>query len=609
MAIANNINNGRNTPNLPKRVNSLTRIRVVYLALTIIGAIFILRLFDLQVIKHSYYQQAAYSDQLKQYQIPAQRGMIEANQGSQVVPLVLDQTLYTVFADPLFIKHPDKVADAVQKIIGGNADTYANQMATPDTQYVVIANQLTQSQANQINNLNYPGLGTRGEEYRTYPDGSLASQLLGFVNGNGQGQYGIEEALNGILSGKNGEVKAITDAQGIPLLGNKSNVLVAPKNGNNVVLTINLGIQQQVEQILPTDLKKVNSTSGSVIVMNPSTGNIVAMANYPTYNPSDYADAASPSVYQNAAADTALEPGSVMKTLTVSAAINAGAVSGPNQIFDDPGSWVIDGSTITDIAQDGGVDKGNISVDSVLVNSLNTGATWLLMQMGGGQINYQARNTWYNYMVDHFHLGSPTGIQQGYEASGYVPSPAAGPANNLTYAETSFGQGVTLTPLQLAAADSAILNGGTYYVPNLVQSVINPTTGVQTNTKPKIWKTNIVSQKTSQDLQQIMESVVSTNYYFYQVTLPGPNYIIGGKTGTAQIASPQGGYYANLYNGTFIGFVGTKASNVPEYVIMVEVNEPNIPENSIDTYAGAGAAAPLFGSVEAMLVNDGYVTN
>lgn len=595
--------NNRNTKP-PAKPGALTRIRLVYAILVIVGAVFIIRLFYLQVIRHNYYQQAAYSDQLKQYQLPAERGIIEANSDGQIVPLVLNQTLYTVYADPLQIKQASSEAAAIQKIIGGSVSSYTSLMTTQDTEYAVLAKQVSAAQSTQINNLALAGIGTQPQNYRTYPDGSLASQLLGFVNNTNQGQYGVEQALNSVLSGTAGQVKAVTDAQGVPLVGNKSNILKSPVNGKTVVLTINLPIQEQVESILQAGLKKANSSSGSAIVMNPNNGDIVAMANYPTYDPTNYQSVSDPSIYQNAAVDTPLEVGSIMKTLTVSAALDTGSISGPNQTFNDPGSWNIDGSTITDIAQDSGVDKGNISVTSILVNSLNTGATWLLMQMGGGQINQKAISTWYDYMVNHYHLGAATGIQQGYEASGYIPNPNSGPALALTFANTAFGQAMTATPLQMAAAVSAILNGGTYYVPNLVQSTVNPATGSQVNTKPQIWKSNIVKPSVTPQLEQIMESVVNTNYYFYSFPKPPAGYIVGGKTGTAQIAMPTGGYYPSTFNGTFIGFVGVSK---PEYVIMVEVNRPNLPENSVDTYAGAGAAAPIFGGIEGMLINNGYV--
>jgi cell division protein FtsI/penicillin-binding protein 2 len=597
--------NRANKSSVPSsRTHVLSRIRAVYTILIILCSIFIVRLFYLQIIKHDYYQQAANSDQLKQYEIPAQRGMIEANSGGQVVPIVLNEQLYTLFADPPLLTKVKTDAADIQKVIGGSSAAYEQDMATPDTEYVVLAKQLTLAQQSAILALKLPGIATQANNYRTYPNGSLASQLLGFVDQNGNGQYGIEQALNSTLSGTNGQVKAVTDAQGIPLVGDKSNILKNPVNGDNVVLTINIPIQQQLETILQAGLKKVNSNSGSVTILDPNNGNVVAMADYPTYDPTNYADVSSPAIYQNAAVDSPLEVGSIMKTLTVSAAMNTNSITGPSEVFNDPGSYTIDGSTITDIAQDSGVDKGPISVTSILVNSLNTGATWLLSQMGGGQINQKARDTWYDYMVNHYHLGSATGIQQGYEASGYIPNPDNGSALDLTYANTAFGQAMTATPLQMAAAVSAILNGGTYYQPNLVQSVTNPNTGVQTTNQPKIWKKNIVNGTTSSNLEQIMEAVVNDNYYFYQVAKPKAGYVEGGKTGTAQFTQPGGGYSATLFNGTFVGFIGT---NSPQYVIMVEVNTPNIPENSIDTYAGAGAAAPIFGSVVNMLVNGGYV--
>ena len=586
------------------RPQIISRIRIVYSILIFIGAIFIIRLFYLQIIKHSYYQQAAYSDQLKAYEIPSQRGMIEANSAGQVVPLVLNQTLYTLFADPTLIKDSNNDSIKIKSIIGGDSSNFKQQITTPNTQYVVLAKKITKEQSDAILALKLPGIETIANNYRTYPDGSLASTLLGFVNDNNQGQYGIEQSLNTTLAGKNGQVKAVTDAQGIPLVGNKNNILNNAVNGSNVVLTINIPIQQQLETILQAGLKRAKSQSGSVTIIDPNSGNIVAMADNPSYDPSNYSKVSSPSEYQNSAVDNPIEVGSIMKTLTVAAAFDTGAVKSPDQIFNDPGSYNIDGSQITDIAQDSGLDKGPISVTSILVNSLNTGATWLLSQMGGGQINSSARSTWYDYMINHYRLGSPTGIQQGYEASGFIPDPNVGAARNLAYANTSFGQAMTATPLQMAAAVSAVLNGGTYYQPNLIQGVINPSTGSLSNYHPKIWKKNIVSLDSSSKVEQIMESVVKSNYYFYSMTKPRAGYVIGGKTGTAQIANPSGGYYTNKFNGTFVGFVGT---NSPQYVIMVEVDDPNLSENSVNTYAGAGAAAPIFGMVTDMLINGGYI--
>jgi len=574
-----------------KGLTPIKRIRIWYALLGVVCALFIIRLFFVQVIRHDYYQTAALRGQLKEYEIAASRGVIEAHSGDQITPLVLNERLYTLFADPKFIMNPQSDSEAIRKIIGGKATDYATQMQQPD-RYEILAKKLTSDQKQQIDKLNIKGIGTRATEYRTYPNGTLASQLLGFVNDDNDGRYGIEQALNKTLKGSPGELKAITDAQGIPLVGNKDNVNIAPQSGKNVVLTIDLGMQQQLEEILKQGLDNAHSKSGSALIMDPNTGAIKAMANFPTYDPSQYYNVTDPSIFNNAAVSSPLEVGSVMKTLTSSAAIDQGVITKDTTYY-DPGHFTIDGATVKNIEEDGG--PGVRSVTDILTLSLNTGATWMLMQMGGGQINQKARSAWNSYMVNHFHLGSATGIEQGYEADGYIPVPNNGYGLNIEYANTAFGQAMTATPLQMGAAVSSIINGGTYYVPTLVDGFVD-TSGKETIKQPSIWRSGIVKQDTGNQLISMMESVVARNYLTYKVTKPSSNYIIGGKTGTAQIAKPTGGYYEDQFNGTFIGFVG---GNKPQYVIVVRVNTPQI-----HTYAGAGAAAPIFGRLSDMLINN-----
>jgi cell division protein FtsI/penicillin-binding protein 2 len=215
----------------------------------------------------------------------------------------------------------------------------------------------------------------------------------------------------------------------------------------------------------------------------------------------------------------------------------------------------------------------------------------MLMQMGGGQINQKARDTWHDYMVNHFELGKPTGIEQGYEASGYIPDPDNGTGLNIQYANTAFGQGMTATPIQMGAALSSVLNGGTYYKPHLVAQTIDSSGATQT-TKPTVVRTNTVAPSVGASLQTMMEAVVFRN----NKPALRAGYNVGGKTGTAQIAKPNGGYYDDLFNGTYVGFVG---GDKPQYVIVVRVNEPKIPG-----YAGAQAAGPIFASLSNMLIDN-----
>lgn len=573
----------------------IKRTRLLYVGLFVVMGLFGLRLFYLQIIKHDYYKAAALSDQLKQYQIPAKRGVIYALEGDQKVPVVLNQKLYTLFADPGYIKDADKTASQVAAIIGGQASDYVDKLKTPNTRYVVLKKKITDEQQQRITALKSPGLGTVEQDYRTYPQGTLAAQVLGFVNDDDEGKYGIEQAFNSQLAGVPGELKAITDSRGVPLAANPDNIDTPAKNGQDVVLTVDIGMQQQLETILAAGVKSAKSGSGSAMIIDPNTGAVKAMANYPSYDPANYSSVEDGSVFSNAAVATPLEVGSVMKPFTAGAALDTGAVNMGTSYY-DPAQYTVDGFTIRNIEEDGPAGQRNLT--DILNLSLNTGATWLLMQMGGGQLNDKARTTWYNYMTQHYLFGKATGIEQGYEADGYIPTPADNGAGiNLTYANTTFGQAMTATPLQLAASLSALVNGGTYYQPHLVYSTIDDS-GKETVTKTKVVKQNIVSAQVSSSVRQMMQYTV--DHHYFSPRFDQSTYSVGGKTGTAQIAKPGGGYYNNQYNGTYIGFVG---GDMPQYVIAVVVNEP---QNG--GYAGTAAAQPIFSSLAHMLINNFNVT-
>jgi cell division protein FtsI/penicillin-binding protein 2 len=577
------------------------RLRIWYGLLILIICIVVIQLFDVEVIKYNHYKEAALSDQLEQYQIPATRGLIEANEGGSTVPIVLNQKLYTLYADPTLIKNVSNAASKVASIIGGSASNYATLMHTKNTQYVVLAHQLTSSQNSKLLALKMPGIGSQGQDYRVYPDGSLASQVLGFVNNAGQGEYGLEQALNKELSGTPGKLKAITDARGVPLAASKGNIDIPPTNGNNIVTSINMSMQTQMEQILASEYKSTKSQGLSAIIMNPNNGQVLAMANYPTYNPTNYQNVTDPSLFQNAAVDNPIEPGSTMKTLTTAASLDLGVIT-PNESFYDPSHWVVDGFNITDIEQDGGAREQNIA--SILALSLNTGATWMLMQMsdpGGTTINDKGVTSWHNYMVNHFRLGQPTGIEQGYEASGYVPpADLSNPSIDLTYANTAFGQGVSMTAIQELSAFNSVVNGGTYYKPTLVSQTVSPNGKVSTN-NPKIEEKNVVSPKVGQEEIPLLENVVTTYLHegFGFMNFPS-NYMVGGKTGTAQVAQAGGGYSSSIFNGTYVGFVG---GNKPQYTIIVYNIKPNVPG-----YAGSLGGQPVFADLAHMLINDSFVT-
>ncbi len=571
---------------------SVLRIRFWYGLLIAILLLFGIRLFDLQVIKHSYYRAAAQANQLKQYEITAERGAIYGNLNGERVPLVLNEIRYTVYADPQYIENAAEDALKIQQIIGGDATGYQQSMTQSGSRYQILAKQITKEHAEAIRQLKLKGIGAQPENYRTYPQGRVAAQVLGFVNNEGVGTYGIEQALNDELTGESGQLKAITDVSGVPLAANQENIEIEPVDGRDVVLSIDIGIQSQLETLLEEGLKNAQSTSGSALVLDVKTGRVKAMANYPTYNPDKYYEVKDASVFTNPAASAPLEIGSVMKPFTAAAAVNEGVVS-PSTTYYDPAVYSVDGYKITNIEEDGGA--ATRSVSDILQYSLNTGATWLLMQLGGGELNEKGRNTWHSYMTEHFRFGQLTGIEQGYEATGTIPDPNEGFGLNLRYANTSFGQGMTATSLQVGAGLVSMVNGGTYFQPSLIDGYVGAD-GSTEATSPKIVNDQVIRPETSQQIISMMENVVEKNYISYRMTKPRAGYSIGGKTGTAEIANPEGGYYEDRYNGTFMGFVGGAE---PEYVIVVQVNEPKIPG-----YAGSQAAAPIFGTITDMLINN-----
>jgi cell division protein FtsI/penicillin-binding protein 2 len=575
----------------PNRVSTNRRLFIWYAAVIFIIGIIILRLFYLQIIRHDYYRKAALNDQLKQYSITADRGTIEAHQGTATVPLVLNQKLYTLYADPSLVKDAGKSARQLVEITGAKAADYENLMKNRNTRYVVLAQRLSQQQSGRILALKLPGVGTRAQNYRVYPQGGLAAQLLGFVDNGGSGRYGLEQQFNQKLAGTPGMLKAITDVNGVPLAASRDNVQINPKPGDDLVLTIDLALQRQVEQILQQQLKKVNSPSGSVVVIDPNTGAIKAVANYPTYDPSKFYQVKDLSAFNDAAVSSPLEVGSIMKTMTASAGLDQGVIT-PDTAYHDPGYVTVDGSTIKNVLP---IPEDPLIIKDVLKYSLNTGAVHILKQLGGGQLDRQGRDVLYNYLSNHFLFGRATGVDLPNEAAGVIPGPDHGSALDLQYANMSFGQGQTETMLQMASALSAVINGGTYYRPHVVEQKISANGKVDQTGAPVV-KKNIVKASTGKQLQGLMEYVFNQNYDKYASHLH-PGYNIGGKTGTGQIPY-QGGYKTGIYNGTFLGFVG---GDKPQYVIAVLTNEPRLPDFES---AGSQGAAPIFGKIVDTLIDD-----
>lgn len=556
--------------------------------LVFVFAVCFVRLFYLQVIRHDYYKVAAQSDQYKELEIPATRGVIKAYDGEKVVPLVLNNTLYTVYVDPMLVKDHAKTAAELQQSLGGDLAKYEAAIKQ-DGRYAIVAKKVDKAARDKLLAKKLPGVGAQAQQYRTYPQGTMAAQLLGFVDDSGRGRYGLEQNYNKQLLGTPGQLKAVTDVYGVPLAASENNVRKAAVPGTDVVLTIDVGMQAQVEKLLKAGLERAKSDSGSAVVIEAKTGAVKAMANWPSYDPANYAQTADAGVFNNMAVSDALEVGSVMKPLTVAAGLDQGVIT-PNSSFYDKRYVQIEDATVRNVEEDGGARQK--TVPEILNLSLNTGATWVLMQMGGGELNQKGRDAWHTYMTERYQFGKETGIEQGYEDGGTVPDPDNGYGLNITYANTSFGQAMTATITQMAAAYAAVLNGGTYYQPHLVAATVDAN-GDTHAVAPKVVAQHIVSPEVGKQLQPMLEYVVDNHHFTRKFD---DRYSVGGKTGTAQIAKPTGGYYEHDYNGTYVGFVG---GDDAEYVIAVRVNKPKIAG-----YAGSQAAQPLFGDIAHMLLDN-----
>lgn len=542
-----------------------------------------LRLVQLQIVDHRHYLALARASQSHKYEVLPTRGQIYALDGSQTSPLVLNQSLNTLYADPKFITNKDSTALALATAAGGSASNYKKLLST-DSEYVVLAKKLSKDLSDKVAALHLAGVGLKAENYRLYPEGALASQLLGFVNADGQGQYGVEGYFDTQLAGKPGLLDATTDINGIPI-ATANNYLKPPVNGDSYVLTIDRNIQAQVEKYLAVGVQAVGAPSGSAIVMDPTTGAIKAMANYPTYDPSNFSTVKDYSVFANSVVSNAFEPGSGFKTFTMAAGLDSGKVT-PTTTYNDTGSVVINGYTVKNSENR---VYGSETMGDVIQRSLNTGVIFVLRSMGAdvNKITPTSKQAFYSYLTGHFNFGIKTGVEQAGESAGRVNAPSASDVN---YANMSFGQGLTVTMVQMVQGYAVVANGGTLYQPYLVQQVIHPD-GSTTTTKPKVLKSHVISAQTAAQTTTMLQGVVDRGTG--QATKV-PGYKIAGKTGTAQVARADGNGYDPTKNiGSFTGFgpVGN-----PKFVMMVRINEPKVQGFAEST------TVPVFGQITTWLL-------
>jgi len=540
------------------------RLLWLYVMLAVMGVLVVGRLAYLQIFEHQHYQKLASGEQQRKYEVPADRGQIYLLDNGTKVPLALNQTLKILYADPSIISDKAGTAAKLATITGDPASQYLDAL-TKGKEYAFLKGRVDDATAARITALHLHGIGMVNEDYRTYPEGSLASQVLGFVNDNGDGQYGIEGYLNRELKGSPGQLNARTDTNGVPI-ATSDNINKAAVPGSDVVLTLDRNIQAEAETDIQSGVQAAKATSGSILVLDPNTGAIKAMANYPSYDPNNYSKVTNYHTFSNQVTSDAFEPGSGFKVITMAAGIDLGKVT-PDTTYTDTGCIDVTSTKICNF--DNKNDGPNTTMTTVLRDSLNTGVVFVLRMLGTdpNAIKNVGKQALYGYITGHFAFGKLTGIEQAGEESGVVNAP---PSNDVNYANMTFGQGLSVTMLQMADAFAAIANGGKLYKPYLVDRQIKPD-GTQTITQPLITNPHVISPQTSQQMAAMMQVVVQhgTGYLAYT-----PGYEIAGKTGTAEIPNPTGlGYLPDANIGTFTGFA---PANAPKFVVMVRINRPTI---------------------------------
>lgn len=542
-----------------------SRSRILAGLILLVTAIFIMRLFYLQIIQHNYYVGLSNAEQVKRLKIPAKRGLIYALDGSTPVPLVLNQDVYTVFADPQTTQDNTKIIDTIQKIAGGNAEpNLQDRLNNKTSRYQILATRITRTQADLIKAQKLKGVGFQDLTQRVYPEGTLAAQVLGFVDYSGNGQYGVEGGLDSQLKGKDGVLQAVTDVSDVPLtIGNK-NINIPAKDGINEVISIDRSVQSHAEQALADGLKRVKATNGSILVMDPQTGRVMAMANLPSYDPANFNRVQDPSVFNNATISAPYEPGSDIKTLTFSTAINKGIVT-PDSTYNNTDYIKVNDRVITNATKG---QTGVITFQHAFSWSLNTGFVTIAERLGDGTtITKQARDTMYDYFHNKFGIGTLTGIQLAGELPGTIISPDQPDGNAVRYSNMAFGQGLDATMVQVAAAFGSVINGGEYYQPTILAGTVDSSGNYVPLPAPKPVRQTI-SASTSAQMVKVLQTARSAFYAWRDEK----GYTIGGKTGTSQTIE-NGVYVDNQTVGTYLGYGGV---DTPRYVIMVQMSGKNM---------------------------------
>ncbi|MFA5163421.1 MAG: penicillin-binding protein 2 [Patescibacteria group bacterium] len=425
------------------------------------------------------------------------------------------------------------------------------------------------------------GLGFDFKKYRYYPDNNIGAHFLGFVSyvdEEEKGRYGLEEFFNDELFGKYGSLKSERGGTSEVVIVNDREY-VKPEAGSDLVLTIDRSVQFAACEKLSEAVKKHGADGGSVIIVEPQSGAILAMCSVPDFNPNNYKEIKDLQIFNNPIISHQYEPGSVFKTITMAAALDQGKVS-PSTTYQDPGQMMIKGwnkpISNSDFSTKGA--HGLVDMNFVLENSLNTGSIFAMRTIGAKVFSDYVKN---------FGFGERSGLELGSEANGNIDNLLKNKIKEIDAATASFGQGISVTPLQMVMAYSALANRGELMKPYLVKTIVRPD-GHRDEVSPKMVR-KVVSEKTAATILAMLANVVESGHS-KRAALSG--YYIGGKTGTAQVAE-GGGYAKDRYIHTFVGIAPIDS---PRFVMLTKIDNPK------DVEYAEGSVVPLWRDIADFLL-------
>lgn len=569
----------------------MPRIKILKNIVLVALAIIAVRLFFIQIIEHDYWVAKADEEHTILETISAKRGEIYMMDKNEPVAVVLNQTMYQIIIDPAAVDQ-EKTKQALEQ----NAKDYLvvdlNEIFNQEgLRYSIVAKNVPRNIIEKLAEENLSSVWFKKGNQRVYPEGELGSTLLGFVNADGLGQYGVEGSLNNELAGKDGLLKSTADFNKVALSIGNDNIKIPAEDGKNIVLSVDRGLERGTEELLQKHLDQTPATHAAALIMDPNTGEIITMTSLPGYNPADYGKVEDASAYINQVTEVPYEPASVCKSFAFSAAINEGKMTADTTYFNQ-GYEIVDGWKIQNAEQRSSI-YGTINMKTALYWSLNTGSIYALKLLGDdpSSINQQGREKLYDYYYNKFRLGQATGIEL-IEAEGFIPDPNEGWGRDSAYANITFGQNLGLTMIQTATAYSAVVNGGTWRTPTIVKGYYE-NGEITTKDNPEKTEDRILTDETSAIMRDMF---INNRNYKARAGIDRAGYDIGGKSGTAQVIK-DGAYDDTMSEtvGTYIGFVGTKG-DLPKYVIMVKMWGEG-------QYLDGGIASYLFDDLENYLID------